>query len=354
MPIKEIRTQKLDTFYLRLTDPNHRDHISITSPDCDFQRGGEDGVWSKKQKQQFILSLYLCFPFGTITLLDHKGEWLVLDGGNRCRAIKSFMNDEFEVELTKNELKKYSELDEKIQDKIKNIQIPCEEIKLMKEDDDNIIAKMFIAMNISFTKLSDGELLKALDWNDSNILINYVKSFIQNKWKITDKNNKLDTLKISWEEIFGVIKEDKRYKDLEFFTSLFLSSFQRNFEYLDQHYKDYGNILEENKKYDINIIIDDLTKFTDFIKELKQHNSSIHKFLGTTKGIPSKSKIAVIWYLVIENKIQDNCYIDYFKCIQTNEKEYKIYCDMFTMSGDNHVTNSKIKTIVDYIEKWKN
>ena len=209
-------------------------------------------------------------------------------------------------------------------------------------------------MNISFTKLSDGELLKALDWNDSNILINYVKSFIQNKWKITDKNNKLDTLKISWEEIFGVIKEDKRYKDLEFFTSLFLSSFQRNFEYLDQHYKDYGNILEENKKYDINIIIDDLTKFTDFIKELKQHNSSIHKFLGTTKGIPSKSKIAVIWYLVIENKIQDNCYIDYFKCIQTNEKEYKIYCDMFTMSGDNHVTNSKIKTIVDYIEKWKN
>ena len=98
MPIKEIRAQKLDTFYSRLIDPNHRDHISITTSECDFQRGGEDGVWTKKQRQQFILSLYLCFPFGTITLLDHQGEWLVLDGGNRCRAIKSFMNDEFEVE----------------------------------------------------------------------------------------------------------------------------------------------------------------------------------------------------------------------------------------------------------------
>ena len=82
----------VDALYKRLSSRGDIVEGDIFIPD--FQRGF---VWSKKQADGFIESLLLGLPVPGIFLSTDRstGRRLVIDGGQRLRTIKSFMDGEF-------------------------------------------------------------------------------------------------------------------------------------------------------------------------------------------------------------------------------------------------------------------
>ena len=336
MPIKEIRTMPYSALYNML----HREEILITSDSCDFQRGGEDGVWSKKKKQEFIKSLNKKFPIGSITLVRYKDKWLVLDGGNRCRALRDFRNNKFEVNFD-GESVKYEDITFK--DRLLEIQIVCEQIELQEHEPDTLISDMFIALNLGSTKLCDGELLKAIGWNDTKQVINVAKLFIQDKWNTPYKNKKVNPLRKNWQEVFGEIKESNRYKMLENFVKLILSSLKDDFDCFDKSYNYYNSFL--NEEYDLTNVFKHINTLTDIMRSLPDNI----EIFGKKKGFPPKNKIAVIWYLVIKDKTE---HISYFEYICTHEAERNVYLKLLNSDGDNHTGTLKIEKVVTHIETF--
>ena len=82
----------VDALYKRLTSDKDAVEGDIYIPD--FQRGY---IWSKKQADGFIESLLLGLPVPGIFLSTDRStnRRLVIDGGQRLRTIKAFMNGEF-------------------------------------------------------------------------------------------------------------------------------------------------------------------------------------------------------------------------------------------------------------------
>ncbi|MYC47060.1 MAG: DUF262 domain-containing protein [Chloroflexi bacterium] len=88
----------VDALYKRMASRGDMDEGDIFIPD--FQRGY---VWSKKQADGFIESLLLGLPVPGIFLSTDRtsGRRLVIDGGQRLRTIKSFMDGEFKERVYK-------------------------------------------------------------------------------------------------------------------------------------------------------------------------------------------------------------------------------------------------------------
>lgn len=53
------------------------------------------GIWTTLKKQAYIESLMRQSPTGILAFVkDHGIAWKVLDGGNRIRAVRDFVNDD--------------------------------------------------------------------------------------------------------------------------------------------------------------------------------------------------------------------------------------------------------------------
>ena len=82
----------------------------------EFQRGDEDtGVWPTPMKRAYIDSLLKGYPTGVTMIVkppgaSHTTKWMILDGANRARALRDFMNDKFTTAgETKEDKKKFWE-----------------------------------------------------------------------------------------------------------------------------------------------------------------------------------------------------------------------------------------------------
>jgi hypothetical protein len=83
----------IDTLYARLTSSEEAGESDIYVPD--FQRGY---VWTKAQADRFIESLLLGLPVPGIFLYrdEETGRLLIVDGSQRLRTIKLFIEGTFD------------------------------------------------------------------------------------------------------------------------------------------------------------------------------------------------------------------------------------------------------------------
>jgi hypothetical protein len=125
----------------------------------DFQR---HYVWNDKQASNLIESLLLKVPIPAIFLaLKEDGSKDVIDGQQRLTSIFNYMDDKFALlginkENTAYYNKKFSDLDKKSQNLIKNYYISAIEINIEKNPD--IIYDMFKRINSGSVRLNPQEL----------------------------------------------------------------------------------------------------------------------------------------------------------------------------------------------------
>ena len=74
-----------------LTDVKDNINDGTWNRSPDFQR---ELVWSSKEESRLVESMRNGFPFGMITIMKIKKEFIVLDGKQRSTTIAKFLNDE--------------------------------------------------------------------------------------------------------------------------------------------------------------------------------------------------------------------------------------------------------------------
>ena len=357
----ESRPITIENLYEKATHEDYKsnhDGINIAS---DFQRGDEeDGVWNKTFKQIYIDSLLKGYPSGILTFVkDYNGStntrndpWKVLDGGNRLRCIRDYMAGKF-VDLNGN---KYEELSEKDSAKFNNILIPCQEIRIDREDPANTISEMFIRLNTQTNQLSQGELIKAFGHRRDIWEIEMAKKLIKDNWSSTYQDDEVRELSIQkihelWSNTMGDLSETKRCDSLAMITGYIISAktsdftlFDKRYDKLYPHFSDPNTQPTESDKYEIykklSILLCIIEKITD---------KSI--FGNKTKGIYSKYKISPIWKQICEEKIDDDTFnktIAFYNSLTYQTELREKYLDLF--NGSNSETgNAKIQVIVDFI-----
>lgn len=80
---------------------NNKIHINT-----EYQRGD---VWKGNQKVELIKSIFNCYSIGVLVLyVNESGVFEILDGQQRLLTLNKYLNDK--IELSKSDIKKYSEL----------------------------------------------------------------------------------------------------------------------------------------------------------------------------------------------------------------------------------------------------
>jgi len=180
----------------------------------DFQR---QFVWDKSKSSKLIESALLDIPLPVIYLSQQKdGKEYVIDGQQRLTAFFSFIDgtfpDQTEFRLTglkvfkELERKKFSEIDDTLQDKIKSCSIRT--ITFRKESDPNLKFEVFERLNTGSVSLNDQELRNCIYRGYYNELLRELS---------LDKD---------FRKLLSITKPDKRMKDVE--LVLRFSSFYHN------------------------------------------------------------------------------------------------------------------------------
>ena len=327
-----------------------------------FQRGDEEtGVWTPDFQKNYIDSLQKGYPSGILTFVkDHKistsyqEPWKVLDGGNRMRAIRDYIEDKFVDDKNK----KYSQLTPEERANFNTILIPCQEITIERDDPDNTIADMFIRLNTKTNPLKHGELFKAHGHRSDVIEIEIAKKIVGHTWTSTFNdsvkvNQIIDIAMIRelWCDTFSEIKETPRCDNLAMIIGYIISARTSNFTLFDKRYKklsphlysanselsndDYSNIYSK-----LLLLLEIISKITD--KTL---------FGKISKGLPPQTKIAPVWKKICEGTITAQSrikMIEFYNSLSDNTELKKEYFALF--KGSNSETgNAKIQKIVDFI-----
>ena len=185
MPTTQTSTQSIRDFIRRLNTTQNvelpeGDRIKVCAA---FQRGDDTtGVWPARMKRALINSILLGHPIGTIMLVKPAGasnttNHYILDGGNRSRVIRDFLEDKFPI-TTENGKKLYSELSECIKAEFANKQLSIMEIRILRSDPNDTIARMFTNLNTMILALKDGELIKAHGWQGDIPIIELAKRLV--------------------------------------------------------------------------------------------------------------------------------------------------------------------------------
>ena len=301
-------TQQISNLTSKLEDSDESyskgDRIKIAD---DFQRGNEEtGIWSNKQRVSYIDSVEKGYPTSTIILVkdyikQHKTPWSVLDGGNRCRAIRDYKNNKF----TNTDGKKYCDLDDRGKAKFDSTLLPCQWITIEKNDPSNTISEMFTRLNTKASPLSSGELTKAHGWKKNIVEIEIAKKMVGDGWQSAYKDDEeIISIKKKWEEVFSIMSETKRCSNLAMICGYIISAKTADFKTFDSRYeriKNYFSKPDENLKSDtLNIILRKIHTFLDVIREIT--DKSI--FGKLNKGVPPKNKISPIWFCVCSDKLR--------------------------------------------------
>lgn len=365
--IELTQTLQVKNLFERIT--NHRKFgvsrsIVISS---DFQRGDEEsGVWSVSKKRQLIDSIVKEFPIGNITLVkDYQMDeepWKVLDGANRCRAIRDFYLNKF----TDVNGKKFSELDSETQAGFKTNSIQIGWVTIEESDPPNTISEMFKRLNTLGDKLSNGELIKGHGWKGNVPEIEMAKRIIQDDWTSSNYDPRITELRTNWINSIGDIGETKRCDNIAMMCGFIISAKTSNFENFRNEYAKlepkFTNpyALQEERamtaEKELNII-NKLNVFIDIMSQIPE--SSLGRI---KKGFYSKKDISPIWKRICEgtmtNEFRDKL-IAFYNAIDHNDVLKQEYYDEFNNNGNaydmrgtsgENLTNRLLK----FIEEWNN
>jgi uncharacterized protein with ParB-like and HNH nuclease domain len=132
-------------------------------------------VWDTKRKSQLIESILLGFPIPVIYLSqDREGKYEVVDGLQRITSVISFINNEFPLQKDLTLLpdlkgKKYKELPEKEQSKIKKATLRTYELSPHTQSD--MLFEIFKRLNTGGVKLNEMEIRNCIFRGKLNDLI---------------------------------------------------------------------------------------------------------------------------------------------------------------------------------------
>lgn len=324
-----------------------------------FQRGDEEtGVWNITKKRLYINSLYDGFPAGILTLIQNKNDdyFMVLDGGNRLRTIRDYMSDLFSIGEDK---KFYKDMNEYYKAKFKTIHIPCQEVEIKYEVNDNesqknIVCDMFERLNTTSTKLSEGELIKACGWRNDVEIIEFAKILTNKSTNNTclcdDQIEKINDIKLKWESVIGVITDNNRCNVLSLACSFIVSANENNILLFDNHFKTLKQYI---RKPILESTYSKIYKLLDIIQHMVNADTNIKTLFNISKktNMFTRINIAPIWYLVLDNftSVNEETLIHFYKLCYTNESILKTLKNILIKS-DNHITNKKIHQFIDLIK----
>jgi hypothetical protein len=337
--------------------------IEISS---DFQRGDEEnGVWSSTKNKNFIDSIQKQYPFGLLTFVkDHESvlsntaPWKVLDGGNRCRAIRDFSQNK----ITNTSGFSFTDLTTQEQALFTTKNIACEFVTIENSDPPETISDMFNKLNTTGDLLRQGELIKAHGWRKNVHDIELAKAIIGDPWQSDYISNQPDirdallTIRERWVESFGSLGETKRCDGLKTMTAYIIAIKEQNISYFMQ--QKYKKLLPQFSQDDpdhfinnvIPRVIQTLHDFLDFMDELPIKNSAI--FGHPTKGFLSPPKISHLLYLVLQNKLTSDLratIIRYYNSLNRNPEMFIPYELHLPKSG--YMGEQELLQFIDFIER---
>jgi len=360
---QETHITSITNIIYNISEAIGSEKIEISS---DFQRGDDEtGVWKTSNQREYINSLHKKYPTGIITLVkDHQSamaynhNWKVLDGGNRCRSIRDYINDL----LTNSDGKRFNEESEIIKAQFMAFGLPVQYLTLERNDPSDTIANMFNKLNTSAEPLKNGELYKSHGWKKNIWQIEMAKKFIGGPiWSVstyTDEvsDNRLHIIRTRWCSIFNTeLGETKRCDSLAMIIGYILSATSKKIWHFDKRYernfKLLGDVTPKNEE-NINRIYNKLTTFLDIMEEIYPLEFPLATFGKLTKGIPSQTKICMIWYTICIETIDINFkqkLIDFYKRMSTDTEIEKRYVYEFGIAGET--TPCKITTLINFINK---
>ena len=355
MPRKSEGAYKCDDFLAAISDKE------ILVADA-FQRGTEEiGVWSLPFKRAFIDSFIKDYPFGLIILVKKAGNplspWSILDGANKSRCLRDFRNNLFKDENGKY----FDDWEIAMQEAFKAKTFTVQEVKVTRHDPRGIIAEMFERLNTRVVPLSAGELINALGWENDIWVIELARTLLH--WNNTSWENAMveselewGNLQHRWEEVFGGLVIHKRLNNLAFWTGIILSSMESNIRYFKKKYNIQKDLLMSEKDSSDEVkfqkqtkVYNDIAKLLDFIEEIDNRT-----LWGIQKGLPSSTKIAVIWHIVL-NGLGNEMFemvTQFYKAMFDNTKLRENFKEKMTAGGDNHINGTKIGRALEFINEW--
>lgn len=362
MVLSKTDLTSIKNLYKKLTSRRKSDIIKVESQ---FQRGDEEtGVWSTSAKQNYIDSLFKEYPTSIITFVkqeDTEDPWLVLDGGNRIRALRDFMDDKYvrvQDDLVHEIYTNHSEEDKAT---FRNINIPCQWITIESSDPPDTICEMFTRLNMTGVKLSEGELIKAHGWKCDIWEIELAKSIIHWGWQssgVDFSDINIQELKEIWKNVIGDIKETRRCDGLATMVGFIVSAKTKKMITFDKRYKILKNEFDAPGTTpgteQLNTIYSKIKTYLDIIGTVYSK-----KLFGDIKnGFISKKRSAPIWKYVCESDDEAIIPLDmitkFYKIALENDIVANQYETILNKGGNGEATKTRLESIHNFVHETMN
>lgn len=354
-----------------------QDRIKIESA---FQRGSEaKGVWDVDAGKLFIDSIQRGYPSGIIMLVrseDDPGPWKVLDGGNRLRALRGFLNNEFQDERGRkfrlDDTWDGPVLDEEERADFKAHGMAIQEITVGRGES-NAVCEMFIRINTTGKPLKDGETFKGLGWNKDYWILEMAKAMIgaSGEYGWTDHNFQdsdhasygtapqytLAAVKAKWEDAIGTISERPRYQSFAMAIGFIVSAHLGDFTKFSTRFRDISSDVRDAGSTvsgpELQNVLRKLHRFADVLSKINKRDPFVKKALRSksTKGFLDKFKAAPIWKRICNDVLtptDEQKIIDFYNSLSSDEKLLNRFLQVG--KGTNSDTNApRIERIISFI-----
>lgn len=379
MPYITQLSQPIEQFVHRLNTTNNNDSmpegekIKVCAA---FQRGDDEtGVWNIKMQRKLVESILMGFPIGSIMLVKSWGaanstKHFILDGGNRSRAMRDFMSGDFSIPYVEDDgsktFKTFKELPVEIQAKFKNTNLHLQQIRVLREDPPDTVARMFTNTNTLILALKDGELIKAHGWLGNIPIIELAKRLVGEPWKYEvlddDEYHIIDEVRENWHQTFpgggsdGKKRETKRCDNIAMMCGFILSSKTSNLSLFTKKFDKIKNYLTPDNTFSDEEKEKLLSNLSKFIATINSINNSNDMF-KTVCGMPKKLPIFTIWGAIITDRMTPDFtlkVINFYNAIQEDEELMDVYVTTLSGGGDGHSTRSKLENVINLINSTMN
>lgn len=372
MPTTKSYPQTIREFTQRLNTTQNvelpeGDRIKVCAA---FQRGDDvTGVWPSRMKRALINSILLGHPIGTIMLVKPAGasnttNHYILDGGNRSRVIRDFLEDKFPI-ITQDGKKSYSELSEGVKAEFANKNLHIMEIRILRSDPNDTIAQMFTNLNTMILALKDGELIKAHGWQGDILIIELAKRLVGGPWVTTESDavfvqqhpfgQAILDVREKWYNTFpsgtNDERETKRCDNISHMCSYIVSSMNGDLSHWDKKFtKLKRHLTPENDLDDDQMekLLERFNTFLDIIQEVNTHN----EVFKSRCGFPKKTPVFSIWGALIKDRMTPDFRtktVTFYNNVQTDEDLRDQWRLALCGNGDSHVNQGKLDSLITLI-----
>jgi hypothetical protein len=353
------------------------DRIKIESA---FQRGSEaKGVWDVRAGQLFIDSIQRGYPPGIIMLVrseDAPEPWKVLDGGNRLRALRAFLDNDFQ-DLDGRKFQSDDAWDGRVLDPEERADFKAHEVAVQEitvgRGESNAVCEMFIRINTTGKPLKDGETFKGLGWNKDYWVLEMAKAMIgpSGEYGWTDHNFNdsdhasygtapqytLAAVRAKWEEAIGTISERPRYQSFAMAIGFIVSAHLGDFSKFSSRFRDTSDDVREAgptvSAAELQNVLRRLHRFADVLSKINKRDPFVKEALRkkSTKGFLPKLKAAPIWKRICNDALtptDEQKIIDFYNSPSSEEKLLHGFLEVG--KGSNSDTSApRIERIISFI-----